>query len=139
MEIIKVLSDKIGQLVEKKGFRKVEMRLYSSGIMNIRLKTSFDLLTLEDLEEIYLWVYSLGENKYLNLFEGQFNIADADVRAFVSSPDQNQYTIADAVFIKNLSDKIMGDFYLNQNKPVKPTKLFGDRDEAIDWLLSFKK
>lgn len=138
MEIINALSDKIGVLIEKKEFPKVEMKLYSSGIMNIYLKTSFDLLTMEDLEGIYAWVYSLGENKYLNLFEGQFNIADAEVRAFISSPDQNKYTIADAVYIKNLSDKIMGDFYLNQNKPVMPTKLFGDRDEAINWLLSFK-
>ena len=133
------MSEKIGYLIEKKEFPKVDMNLYSSGIMNIYLKTGFDLLSMSDLEDIYEWVYSLGENKYLNLFEGQFNIADAEVRAFVSSSDQNKYTIADAVYVKNLSDKIMGDFYLNQNKPVKPTKLFGNRDEAIDWLLSYKK
>lgn len=139
MEIFIGLSEKIGCLIEKKEFPKVEMKLYSSGIMNISLKTSFDLLSIGDLEDIYEWVHSLGEKKYLNLFEGQFNIADAEVRAFVSSADQNKYTIADAVYIKNLSDKIMGDFYLNQNKPVKPTKLFGDRDAAINWLLSFKK
>lgn len=132
------LSDNIGELVEKKSFSKVEMNLYSSGIMNIVIKQGFELLSIDDIQEIYEWVYSLGENKYLNLFEGEINLADSDVRSFVSSANQNKYTIADAIFVRNLSDKIVADFYIKQNNPIKPTKLFKDRDEAISWLLTYR-
>lgn len=124
-------------LIEKQ-FSKLIFRLRKDGIMNVIILSQSEILTIEDLYESMKWVESLGDNKYLNLYEGDFSSVDAEVRAKISSSEANQYTIADAFVIKNISDKMMGDFYLKYNKPVKPTREFNDREEAIEWLLNQK-
>ena len=122
----------------EKDFEKINFQLKSNGIMAIYLKENTPLFTLKDLEETMIWIKSLGDQKYLNLYEGDFSSADALVREKAASPEENKYTIADAFVIKNTSDKLIGDFYVQYNKPTKPTKIFEDRDEAIKWLLSQK-
>jgi len=123
----------------KKDFEKISFRLKSNGIMNITLKENVSLFTLSDLEETMEWVVSLGDQKYLNLYEGNFSAADALVREKSASIEENKYTIADAFVVKNTSDRMIGDFYMQFNKPCKPTKIFDDREEAIKWLLSHQK
>lgn len=122
----------------EKDFEKVTFRLSREGIMNILLKDNTSLFTVQDWEETMEWIASLGERKYLNLFEGNFSTADALVREKSASEEENKYTIADAFVVKNTSDKMIGDFYVQFNKPCKPTSVFSDRNEALDWLLSFK-
>lgn len=107
--------------------------------MNVVILTHFDILTLADLEEAMEWVASLGPNKYLNLYEGDFASVDADVRAVVSSADANQFTIADAFVRRNIADRMVGNFYMKYNQPVKPSKEFDTREEAIDWLYKQKE
>ena len=125
-------------IVIEKRFRKIIFRLREDGIMNVVILNQQELITMEDLIETMEWVESLGPNKYLNLYEGDFSSVDAEVRAQIASPDANQYTIADAYVVKNMSDKMMGDFYIKYNKPVKPTKEFDNREDAIAWLLQQK-
>ncbi len=42
--------------------------------------------------------------------------------------------IAEAVVIKSLTVRILGNFYLQFHKPGVPTKMFDDRYEAMTWL-----
>ena len=85
------------------------------------------------------WVESLGAEKYLNLFEGGYNTDfDAFVREYASSAEENKYTIADAIVTSTMSLNMVAKFYIQCNKPHMPTKVFKSRDEAIQWLLSFK-
>ena len=123
----------------EKEFKKIKFILNSNGVMNILLKKNVPLFTLEDLKETMDWVESLGERKYLNLYEGDFSSADASVRDKIASSDENKFTIADAFVMTNGSDKMIGNFYLQFNKPHKPTRVFEDRNKAIEWLLSFLK
>jgi len=120
----------------EKDFEKVSFKLSNNGIMQIILKDNVSLFTLADLEETMSWIVSLGDKKYLNLYEGNFASADALVREKAASIEENNYTIADAFVVMNNSDKMIGDFYMQFNKPCKPTKFFEDRNEAIEWLLS---
>ena len=41
---------------------------------------------------------------------------------------------ATAMYVKNLGQKIIADFYHKINKPKTPTKVFRSFDEAIKWL-----
>mgnify|MGYP006106308497 CR=1 FL=1 len=114
------------------------MYLREDGIMN----TVFDdniLIRIGDVVEALNWVESLGGKKYLNLFEGGYNTDfDMMVREYASSADENNYTIADAIITSTLSLNMVAKFYIQFNKPHMPTKVFDNRDEAIQWLLSFK-
>jgi hypothetical protein len=42
--------------------------------------------------------------------------------------------IAEAVVIRSLTVRILGNFYLQFHKPGVPTKMFDDRYEAMYWL-----
>jgi hypothetical protein len=42
-------------------------------------------------------------------------------------------TTGKALLAHNSTTKLAGNFYLNFNKPVMPTKLFSDRVKAIAW------
>ncbi|MFN5418511.1 MAG: hypothetical protein ACK5B9_15745 [Flavobacteriia bacterium] len=65
----------------------------------------------------------------MNLFEFEPNVDFAtEVREWASAPDGNKNTIADALVISSLPHKILANFYLKFNKPVKPTKIFNARD-----------
>jgi hypothetical protein len=122
----------------EKNFDNIKMVLYDNGIMNIIFKEN-TLITMEDVSEVMLWVASLGERKYLNLMEGAYNTdIDSLVREFSASDKENKFTIADAIVITSPAHKMITDFYVNKNKPVKPTRVFTDREEAVNWLLTFK-
>jgi len=95
-------------------------------------------ITMKDIEEVLQIVLGWGEsNMYLHLFEGGYNSSiDTDVRAWASSDAENKHTVADAIIVKNMAQRIVGNFYIQFNRPVKPTKLFTGTKEAIVWLQS---
>jgi hypothetical protein len=58
-------------------------------------------------------------------------------RTFSASEEGLRYTIADAMVVQNLAQKLIVSFYLKVNKPPKPSKAFSSEEEAVSWLLSF--
>ena len=126
------------KILEEKKFKALSMYLREDGIMNTVFEDNI-LITMEDTAGALNWVESLGAEKYLNLFEGGYNTDfDAFVREYASSAEENKYTIADAIVTSTMSLNMVAKFYIQFNKPHMPTKVFKSRDEAIQWLLSFK-
>ena len=126
------------KIVDEKQFKAFSMYLREDGIMNTVFEDNI-LITIADVTEALNWVESLGHKKYLNLFEGGYNTDfDVFVREYASSAEENNYTIADAIITTTLSLNMVAKFYIQYNKPHMPTKVFKSRDEAIQWLLSFK-
>ena len=64
---------------------------------------------------------------------------DRSANEYSASKEGTQYSIAEAIVIKNLAQKILANFYLSFNKPLKPTKLFTNEKDALDWLFSVSK
>lgn len=117
---------------------KASILLRGDGIMQINIQ-SFDELTVDDVKEITKAVGVIGEGKtYPNLvlLSHYFN-PDKEVRSYAASEESNIYTLADAFVVKSLPVKIIGNFYVAFNKPVKPTKIFDSELEAVQWLKSF--
>lgn len=133
--------DNMNSTIEiEKDFLKLKMVLYSNGIMNVIFKENL-LIELNDIKDVVSWVGEIANGrKFINLMEGADNTdLDTEVRSFAASSEENKYTIADAMVISNQAQRIVTNFYLKVNKPYKPTKIFTDRDKAIDWLLSEKE
>lgn len=52
---------------------------------------------------------------------------------------ENQSMVgASALIVTNLAYKIIANFYMKVNKPKRPLKAFGNEEEAIKWLQTFK-
>ena len=41
---------------------------------------------------------------------------------------------AQALVVSNLPSKLLANFFIKYHKPVNPTKIFSDYDEALNWL-----
>ncbi len=63
----------------------------------------------------------------------------SEARKYGSSPEIQQYLIAQAVLVNSLATRIAGNFYIRFNKPPKPTRIFTNEDDALSWLHYKKK
>lgn len=116
------------------------MRLYDNDIMNVIFADNC-FIDMRDVKEVMLWVEEIGHGRlFLNLYEGAYNTdLSPEVREFAASSDNNKFTISDAMVISSQAHELVTNFYVKFNKPVKPTRIFTNREEAIAWLLEEKK
>ena len=117
----------------------VEFYIFSNRIFYVRVpqlkKVQMDLI-----EKGYAFLDENGGGAFYNIFEFEsFSDVEPEVREWASASSGNKYTISDALVIDSLSQKIITDFYLKFNKPVKPTKVFYDFKKALSWTLERMK
>jgi hypothetical protein len=117
-----------------------EVNFRSDGIVNFHIKPN-QTLTAEDTKEMIKFVGEIGNGeKFLILITtGKYALADYDAREFGASETANQYTIAAAIVVNSLAQKLLGNAYIKVNKPIAPNALFTDEKKAIDWLKTFIK
>jgi hypothetical protein len=70
---------------------------------------------------------------------GKYSSIDNDARKFISSSEGMKSSSAEALVTTYLPHRIIGNFYLTVNKPVKPTAFFETEDKAVEWLQQFSK
>lgn len=116
------------------------LSLHNDDVIHIAMKPKVTL-TLQDGESIVKGLAEIGGGKkFLLLFiAGLDTSATTEARYYASSPEANKYTIASAFVVTSIAQKVLGNAYVTFNKPVTPTKIFTDYDEAVKWLYSFKK
>lgn len=59
---------------------------------------------------------------------------DKESRSYMATPEALQYSIAAAVIVRNVVQRMIGNLYLRVDKPAKPIRLFDSSEEAIAWL-----
>ncbi|HLP14345.1 MAG TPA: hypothetical protein VK177_20620 [Flavobacteriales bacterium] len=120
-------------------YPKLIVSVYNHSILHVFVKAD-SLLEMKDIQEITVYINALGERKYRNVFEfSKYSSTDDAVRKWASDPEGNKRTMADAIVINGLDQKILADFYLKFNQPKKPTKLFDNVKEAIAWLITIEE
>ena len=77
-----------------------------------------------------------NEKKHLALLDARgFIYMSPEAKKFGASEKPGKYRKAAALLVDSLGVKILGNFYLNFNKPVVPTKMFSSEKKAIEWLM----
>lgn len=59
-----------------------------------------------------------------------------EVREWGVTKTANQYTLASAIVCNLLSHRIIGNFLIKVQKPPRPTKMFSNYVDAVEWLTS---
>ena len=118
----------------------IEVSLLQEGILHIHLKEHAEI-TLNDAVLAVVKMGEISKGKKLPVFidEGEFCSIDSEVRIFSANKESNIYTLADAISYSNLGQKLIANFYLNQNNPSVLTKVFSEKKEARTWLKTFLK
>lgn len=112
--------------------------LRDDGIVEIDIHDNH-ICTVEDARNIGRVIKSLGKGNPMPVLRiaGRHASVETGVREFVASPVSQKLILADAIVIHSLSQRLIGNFYMKMNKPVKPTRLFTDVREAEVWLRTF--
>jgi hypothetical protein len=119
---------------------KTIVSLIEDNIIHIHLKSNMEL-DISDTQEILESMRLVSGGKKLPVFidAGEFASIDDDVRVFSASKAGNIYTLADAIAVDNIAQKLIANFYLKNNHPKVPTKIFKNKSDALAWLREFTK
>ena len=60
-----------------------------------------------------------------------------EARAFSAERKASDPCIAKAFIVNSTANRLIGNFYINFNKPNVPTKLFSTVEKAVEWLNTF--
>lgn len=114
----------------------VRFRLYSNRIFHVTVPR-YHKIKQEVIDAGYVFLDKNGGGKFFNIYEfHSYSDVEPEIREWAADTSGNHYTISDAIVIGNLAQKIMTDFYIKINKPVKPTRIFYSLDKAIEWTES---
>lgn len=94
------------------------------------------ILEVEDIWEIKRVNREICAGKpYAVLVDsGMYTSISEEARKLTASKEFQQLTLAKAVLVNSLAQRIIGRFYLQINRPAIKTRLFNDREQAILWL-----
>lgn len=112
-------------------------KLNNYGIVEICLLNKVNEIEKEHLVILRDTIYQIGEGKKMPVFfcANEFLGITGEARKYAASKEAGEYTLANAVLIKSLANKLLFNFFLNINKPLIPTKGFNSQSEAFEWLI----
>lgn len=123
------------EYLDFKEYDKYTFMLRMDGIAHYRIKSDTTMTLPDIMEHFDYFSQKYVGQQFLNLYEFEENSdINDECRKWASDPNGNNFTIADAFVIQSMAQKMIGNFYLTFHKPVKPTKLFNNKADALKWL-----
>ncbi len=133
------MVDKLVKTVDVYESRAFFIKYRDDGVVVYEQKNVDELLVEDIIEgDEYCNKISQGQPLLRLVIIDKFISTDPEVRAYAASKNRDKFVLADALVIQSQAMKIIANFYLRFNKPSRPTKIFTDREEGLNWLLSFK-
>jgi hypothetical protein len=94
--------------------------------------------TITDLEELVAIQTEMGGKRLpVLILCSQYTNGDVEMLKYLSKNKNNPYSIADAFVINTMAQKIIGNFYIKLISLERPTKMFSNKEDAINWLNQF--
>lgn len=80
----------------------------------------------------------VGKNRHpMLILVGKHSSISKDGREFAATEESTRFSLAEAYVIRNVAQRIVGNFYIRMDKPPVPTRLFTDPALAEKWLAKF--
>jgi hypothetical protein len=118
---------------------KVAYFSYDSRSRILRMKLLEDAsIEVEDAIQNYEAALSLTKGeKHLLLVDAQANVYISKETRVYSAQSKPNSPLAMALVVNSTANRLIGNFYINFNKPKVPTKLFSTEEKALKWLEEF--
>lgn len=118
----------------------VRLRLLSSSIIHYTFLPNSEVNEQEhQLNHNALLELVDNSNKYTLLIDGDdFANVTPEGRKLIRQLEPLIPVSARAIVIKILSQRILANFYIRFQKPIIPTKIFNNYEEALAWLEQYK-
>ncbi|MCW3070417.1 MAG: hypothetical protein JWO44_307 [Bacteroidetes bacterium] len=109
----------------------------NSRILRIKIIEGSEIELADALQNHEATKILTKNERHLVLVDGRVNLSvSREARNYAASKD-HEGAIASAMIITSTANKLIGNFYINVNKPVIPTKIFSSEEKAIEWLEGF--
>lgn len=109
-----------------------------SRILKIKVLEGSDIELADALQNYEATKILTKNDRYLVLVDGRVNLSvSREARAFAAQSQNNSESIASALVITSTANKLIGNFYINVNKPHIPTRIFSSEEKAVEWLQGF--
>ena len=115
-----------------------EIRLVEYGIVYCNV-LSGKIMTLEDGKENVAAIAKLAKHKKVPVIVDIRNSKGAtkECRRYFAGRETAKVQKACALIIDSPFSRLIGNFFMGMNKTLFPTRLFNDKNEAINWLKQF--
>lgn len=126
------------RLLDRRETEFLILGLREDGIIHIYMKPNTTLTYEGAVEGVRLVGEMGGGRAFPNLLDPQEGTSiNKEARKFSKTPVANVYTLADAILVKNISHRLVGNAYVNFGFNARPTRLFTDREKALAWLKEY--
>lgn len=108
------------------------------GIMQLLFKAGFSGDVENAIKMILTFKKISPDKKVLALvIYHDDNTFTKETREFIASEEVSETVAVDALVIKGLALRIIGNGYLRINRPNRPTRIFNSVESALKWLEQF--
>lgn len=111
------------------------------GIFEIHCADEY-VFELADIKEIHTYLEScskeMNEKVLVVSYATRLNIIGIDSMQYLSRGPHQDFIRAEAFVIKSVPQRLLGNFYMRNLKPIVPAKVFTEKEEATKWLLEFR-
>lgn len=116
-----------------------DIMLRSDGIVQINYAPEVHF-TEKQAREWFVELEKMVEGKSYPILKvpGEHSTTDQSNRDFVAKGEGLKYSKAEAFVLKSMAHRIIGNFYMMVDKPLKPTKMFANEEDAVNWLYQFR-
>jgi len=130
------ISDEI-QMIRERHTEKIIFALREDGILCTSCVPD-TIMTLEEARFSTRITNELQENIPHPLLCDLSNVVKMtkECREHFAGKEHGETFTKSALLVSNPISKIIGNFFLGLNKPIKPTRLFTNKEKAIEWLKS---
>jgi hypothetical protein len=114
---------------------KFEIVLLGNYIFRMKIFSGASL-EVSDAEAMHEYFGKISNgNKYCILVDALSDFTSTpEVRAKIATAEYASRRIATAFVTKSMANRLVGNFFIQFNKPATPTKLFSDEESALVWL-----
>jgi len=118
----------------------VRLRLLSNDIIHYTFLPNSEVNEIEHQSNHNALIELVGNSiKYPLLIDGDdFANVTPEGRKLIRQLEPLIPISARAIVIKILGQRILANFYIRFQKPIIPTKVFNDYEEALEWLEKYK-
>lgn len=114
---------------------KAVIQLIDNRVLENRIKDHVQI-EVEDIVAIKKAHMQLtkGESYVVLVYSGEFSSISKEARELSAGDEYVKETIAKALLVNSLGQKLVVNFYLSVNRPKIKTKMFLDKKKALEWL-----
>lgn len=121
--------------MKKTELDKAYIELLAPNIIQVTVKDNsvMDVEDIIDIKQVNLEL-TQDHNYGLIIESGKYTSISNEARTMMTTKAIEEKRAATAIVIHNLAQRLLADFFMRINKPSIPTKIFSNKESALEWI-----